>query len=67
MEMPYETKQQLHELERRIDEINKRHLDQARLEAKPLMETVIRIHNMYPSPILMTQDMINSLNARKTK
>lgn len=53
IQMPPEIKAELNELQGILVDINIRHQTAARIEAEPIIERIVMIHNCYPQPIVV--------------
>jgi hypothetical protein len=67
MEMPEETKLTLQTLERRVHEIHYMYMEEAKKQAKPYIDMIMDIRAMYPTPIIFTEEMLESMGINSTK
>lgn len=57
MEMPFETRQKLEQLENIVKEICARNQEQTMREIKPYINVISSIRMMYPQPTLLSEAM----------
>ena len=67
MEMPFETRQQLEQLENIVKEICARNQEQTMREIEPYINAISSIRMMYPNPLFIPLDMITDLLGEQTK
>jgi len=61
MEMPFETKLQLEEMEKLIKEIQFKYMESARKECEPLIKAITSIYSMYPKPLMVSMEQLSAM------